>query len=328
MAFVETGQFDVNFVGTEASTMFLEPVFFDEDNLNEFRIMGNVPNKKKMGFVQSLEKIVRRYSGCGFNPVGSLDIYDREIEVFKQKAEVELCWDEFEDTVFEELFRPGVDISNLQGTQLEQWLLLRVRQAIRLDNQRLAYFGNRSSVNPAYDTVDGFWTVYYPELVSDDLIPRADTGSGADISAGEAIDMLKAVTEQADNRLKAMPNNMKRINVSGRVWEAYRSDLEDLGGGDAGRSMLINGQEVLVFRGIPVMPMWRWDQILETDLGVTKPNYIEYAATGNKVMATDVQDPAAQIRAWFEDKEEKLYVKARWKMGVDYVHNSLISVGY
>lgn len=328
MAEVQTGSFDVNFMGTEASTMFLEPVFFDTENTNEFRIMGNVPNKKKMGFVQALEKIVRRYSGCGFNPVGSLDIYDREIEVFKQRAELELCWDEFEDTVFEELFKPGVDISNLQGTQLEQWLLLRVRQAIRLDNQRLAYFGNRASVDPAYDSVDGFWTVYYPALVAADLIPRTDTGSGGAIVAGDAIDMLKAVTEQADNRLKAMPNNMKRINVTGDVWEAYRSDLEDLGGGDAGRTMLINGQEVLTFRGIPVIPMWRWDQILSTDLGVDLPHYIEYAATGNKVMATDVTDPSAQIRAWFDDKDEKLYVKARWKMGVDYVHNSLISVGY
>ena len=318
----------MSFRGTEASTLFLEPVFFDDDTTGEFRVMGNVPNKKKMGFIQSLEKIVRRYSGCGFNPVGSLDIYEREIEVFKQKVDLELCWDEFEDTVFEEFLKPGVDIANLMGTQIEQWLLLRVRQAIKLDNQRLAYFGNRASVNPAYDSVNGFWSVYYPDLVANDLIPRTDTGSGADITAGEAIDMLKAVTEQADDRLKAMPNDMKRINVSGRVWEAYRSDLEDLGGGDAGRTMFIDGEQNLYFRGILVNPMWRWDTILATDLGITKPNYIEYVATGNKVIATDVLDPSTQIRTWFDDKDEKLYIKARYKMGVDYVHNSLISVGY
>ena len=141
--------------------MFLEPVFFDTDNTNEFRMMGNVSNKKKMGFIQAMENIVRRYSGCGFNPIGSLDIYDREIEVFHLKADVELCWDEFEDTVFEEFLKPGVDISNLQGTQLEQFLVLRVRQAIRLDNQRLAYFGNRASVDPNYDSVNGFWMFYY-----------------------------------------------------------------------------------------------------------------------------------------------------------------------
>ncbi len=327
MAIVETGSFDVNFRGREASTMFLEPVFFDTDNTNEFRMMGNVSNKKKMGFIQAMENIVRRYSGCGFNPIGSLDIYDREIEVFHLKADVELCWDEFEDTVFEEFLKPGVDISNLQGTQLEQFLVLRVRQAIRLDNQRLAYFGNRASIDPNYDSVNGFWTVYYPNLVAEQLIPRTNTGSGNAILAGEATAMLKAVVDQADIRLKSMPASMKRINVTGSVWEAYRNDLENSGGGDAGRSMLINGEEVLYFRGMVVNPMWRWDEIA-TALGTPLPNYIEYVALANKVMATDVADPSAQIRVWFDDKDEKLYLKSRWKMGVDYVHNSLISVGY
>ena len=120
---------------------------------------------------------------------------------------------------------------------------------------------------------------------------------------------------------------MKRINVTGSVWEAYRNDLENSGGGDAGRSMLINGEEVLYFRGIVVNPMWRWDEIA-TELGTTLPNYIEYVALANKIMATDVADPSTSIRVWFDDKDEKLYIKARWKMGVDYVHNSLISVGY
>lgn len=328
MALVETGQFDVSFRGREASTIFLEPVFFDDDTRSEFRVMGNVSNKKKMGFVQDMDKIVRRYTGCGFNPVGSMDIYEREIEVYKHKVHAELCWDEFEDTVFEELFKPGVDMSNLQGTQIEEWLLLRIRQSIRRDNQRLAYFGNRSSTNPAYDTINGFWTVHYPALVADQLIPRTNTGSGTAIANGEAIAMLKAVTDQASNQLKALPTNLKSIRVSGTVWEGYRNDLENSGGGDAGRSMLINGEERLFFRGIEVKPMWRWNEILEADFSISNAHYIEYAAIGNKVMATDVNDPAAEIRAWFDDKDDKLYIKAAWKMGLDYVHPSLVSVGY
>ncbi len=73
-----------------AFKIFLEPVFFDDDLRGQFRILGNVANKKKMVFVQQLENIVRKYSGCGFNPVGSVSIYDRTIDVEKMKKIIDL----------------------------------------------------------------------------------------------------------------------------------------------------------------------------------------------------------------------------------------------
>ena len=85
----ELSQLDVSFRGTEANNIFLEPVFFDDDLRGQFRILGNVANKKKMVFVQQLENIVRKYSGCGFNPVGSVSIYDRTIDVEKMKVDLD-----------------------------------------------------------------------------------------------------------------------------------------------------------------------------------------------------------------------------------------------
>ena len=328
MAMTELGQFDVRFTGREASTMFLEPVFFDSDLTNEFRVMSNVVNKKKMGFVQELENIVRKYTGCGFNPVGSLSIYERDIEVEKMGVALELCWDEFEDTVFEQLLRPGVDLPNTLGTQISDILLGRVRQAIRKDVSRLVYFGNKSSVDPNNDAIDGFWTVHYPALVTADLIPRTDTGSGTAIVAGDGFDMLRAVTDQANNNLKALPSNQKKINVTGSVWQALRNDIEDGGGGDYGLLSLINGQETLTFRGITVTPQWRWDELASSVQSVTNAHYIEYTATNNKVLATDVRSPENELRSWYDDKDEKVYVKSRFKMGSNYIHPSLISVGY
>ena len=328
MPIVEKSQFDVSFVGREASQMFVEPVYFDDDMRREFRIIGNVPNRKKIGFIRPLEDLVRKYTTCGFNPRGSLSVYEREIEVDKMGVALEICWDEFEDTVFEEFLRSGTDLPNLLGTQIGNILLDKVRQGIRRDTQRLVYFGDKSSVDPSFDATDGFWTVHYPALVAATLIPRTNTGSGLDIAAGQATDMLKAVTEQADTVLKAMPTSEKVLNVTGRVWEAYRADIEDGGGGDYGLLQLINGNTNLYFRGILVNPMWRWDTILANDLSVTKPNYIEYTTADNKVIATDVQSPENSLRSWYDDKDEKVYVKARWKMGSTYIHPSLISVGY
>lgn len=323
----EQSQFQVQFTGDEANQIFLEPVFFDDSLRSQWRVMPNVTTKKKMAFVQALENIVRKYAGCGFNPIGEVKIYDRYIDVEKAKVDLEMCWDEFEDTVFEELLQRGVRLPDLTGILMQEIVTQRVQQAIRLDVERLGYFGNTASENPNYDLVDGLWTVHYPALVANALIPRTNTGSGTDIAAGNGIEILRAVYDQAPLQLKGLPMNQKVINVTGSVYTAYREDVEEGGGGDYGLLRLIDGVEQLTFRGIPVIPQWRWDEIL-SNLGVTKPHYVEYTTPLNKVIATDVTNPATELTTWYDEKDERVYTKSRFKLGVNYIHHSLISVGY
>jgi len=327
MASVEISQLDVSFRGTEANNIFLEPVFFDDDLRGQFRVLGNVANKKKMVFVQQLENIVRKYSGCGFNPVGSADIYQRTIDVEKMKVDLEMCWDEFEDTVFEELLKTGTRLPDISGTLIENILLTRVQQAIRNDITRLSYFGDQSSNNPNFDSLDGFWTVYYPQLVADDLVPRANTGSGTNLAAGDGFAILRDVYDQAPLQLKGLPANQKVFNVTQSVYSQLREDIENGGGGDYGLLQLINGVEQFTFRGVTVIPQFRWDDIA-TSLGTTKPHYVEYTTPQNKVLATDVLSPETALELWYDQKDEKVYIKARFKMGVNYIHPSLISLGY
>jgi hypothetical protein len=327
MPITEVSQLDVSFRGTEANNIFLEPVFFDDDLRGQFRILGNVANKKKMVFVQQLENIVRKYSGCGFNPVGSVSIYDRTIDVEKMKVDLEMCWDEFEDTVFEELLKTGTRLPDVSGTLIENILLTRTQQAIRQDVQRLSYFGQQSSNNPNYDALDGLWTVYYPELVTNALVPRTNTGSGSDLASGDGFAILRAIYDQAPLQLKGLPAAQKVFNVTGSVYTQLREDIEEGGGGDYGLLQLINGVEQFTFRGVPVVAQWRWDEIL-TNLGTTKPHYVEYTTPQNKVLATDVLSPETALELWYDQKDEKVYIKARFKMGVNYIHHSLISLGY
>lgn len=327
MALVEISQLDVSFRGTEANNIFLEPVFFDDDLRGQFRVLGNVANKKKMVFVQQLENIVRKYSGCGFNPVGSVDIYQRTIDVEKMKVDLEMCWDEFEDTVFEELLKTGTRLPDVSGTFIENILLTRTQQAIRNDITRLSYFGDQSSNNPNFDSLDGFWTVYYPQLVAQDLVPRCNTGSGTNLAAGDGFAILRDVYDQAPLQLKGLPANQKVFNVTQSVYSQLREDIENGGGGDYGLLQLINGVEQFTFRGVTVIPQFRWDDIA-TGLGTTKPHYVEYTTPQNKVLATDVLSPETALELWYDQKDEKVYIKARFKMGVNYIHPSLISLGY
>jgi len=327
MATTELGQFAVSYRGDLANEILLEPVFFDSELRSSFQVMPNVTNRRKMQFVEKLENVVRKYTGCGFTPIGNMSVYDREIEVQRMKIDMKICWDEFKDTVFEELLNQGTRLPDLTGTQIESILIGRIQQALRLDLERLAFFGNTKSNDPNYDSVDGLWTVYYPELVAEALSPRTNTGSGSDLSAGDGIDILRAVYDQAPNELKALPANQKVFNVTHSVYNQYLVDIEEGGGADYGLLTLINGVQTLQFRGIPVMPFHRWDGIL-TALGTTKPHYVEYTTPRNRVLATDITDPGTDLSIWYDQKDEEVYMKGRWKMGVNYVHHSLVSLGY
>ena len=325
---VDMRSISVDLRGSEASEIFLEPVYTDPSIMQQFRIMPTVVSKKKMLFVEDLEKIVRRYAGCGFKPVGNFNIYERFVSVEKAEANVAQCWDEFKDTVLEELMNRGVRFPELNDTILGDILRMRMIEAVRRDINRLVYFGNEASLLPEYSVIDGLWK-QYEALVAQQLIPRTSMGNSA-LASGEGISNLKAVYDQADVRLKRLPNEMKYINVSGDVWEAYRNDLENNGGGDDGRMMLINGVETLYFRGIPVNGLWDWNIYRDETKGTSNNHLIEYSTRQNKILATDIASgmPEAQFKIWYNEEDEKMKAKTIFKFGTSFVHPSLISVGY
>ena len=321
----ELKEFNVTFRGDEANQLFFEPVFRGNGIFSgSYRFLTDVRTKRKLTFVGEMERIVRKYAGCGFNPVGSLEVYDRWIEVNKMKADVSQCWDEFKDTVFEELMNRGVRFPDLTDTLMGEILMTQTQSAISKDVERLAYFGDESSLNPDTDPINGFWSVLYPEMVADGLIPRANIASGSAIPAGDGLAAIKAVYEQADLRLRALPNNLKAIYVTGSVYEAYESDLISLG---AGTPYLIdttqNGTAGLSYKGIRVIPMWFWDLNLAAN-----QHRIEYRANGNNVIATDSTNPESQIAMWYEMKDETLNIKSRFTLGAQIIHPSLVSLGY
>ena len=328
MPAIDIQEFDVRFMGEEASTLFVEPIFTDDDIVSDFRVIPNVTTKKKLAFITEMEKIVRRYSGCGFNPVPGFKLYDRFIEVDRAKADVEMCWEEFMDTVYEELLKKKTSLPDLTGTQLMSIAENMLRNAIAKDNLRLAFFGNRSSSNAAYDVTDGLWTVHVKDLVTASAMPYFNTGSGSALGAGDGIDTLKAVYAQQALQLKGLPAAQKKFYVTGSIYDAYRDDIENGGGGDFGLLTQINGVEMLRFRGIEVKAMRSWDEIMANDLAQANAHLCLLTTPKNNVFATDVTDREAEVRMWYDDKDEMVRMKARWKMGFNIVHPSLMSVGY
>ena len=122
--------------------------------------------------------------------------------------------------------------------------------------------------------------------------------------------------------------------ISGGCNFLYLVDYEDVdsvtigAGGDAGRQLVIDGAQVLTFRGIPVKPQWNWDVYTAADLSLPDYHQILYTSPKNLIFATDLFSTLSQVGVFYDELEEKTYVKVNGKMGTNYVHPSLFSVGY
>jgi hypothetical protein len=326
----EGGQISINFEGKRADTVFFDPLFLGLEAQGMFRVMTNVVHKKDMGFIGHLNKILQKDVGCGFTPKGDLSIYDRTIETDKVKVDMSQCADELNNTIWEESKRKGVDANDLRGTVLSQVALVRIQQGISLDVQRLFWFGNKASTDANYNLLDGMWSVHIPELTTgaNPVTPYVNSNSGSALNPGDALDILKEMYKEQSLALRGMPKAAKRFMVSRSIYENYEDSLETLGGGDAGRTALINGQEMLAYRGIPLIEMPYWDEYSETDLDQPEKHLALLTIPSNLVVATDLMSSMNNVKVRFEEFSETTDYKVKFKLGSNYVHPSLMVAAY
>jgi hypothetical protein len=335
MPVTQTGQLGVSFQGVQATRIFLNPIFHDENVRNIFMMMPNVVYRKKMIFATALDDYLRQRTGCGFKPLGNFDLNERCVETTMLKGEVEQCFDEFVDTVLMELTRKSVEMGDLSGTTLATILLNRMQQGASRQINKLAFFGDKSTADATQNIVDGLWTVYLPQLVTQNLTPHVDSNSGTALASGEAIDLLDAVFENATNELKAFEMSRRRFYVSNNVFEQLTKDLRD---GATGSGAFIqeteDGRVSIRFRGIQVVPFLRWEALAAQygagDLvGVTSNfNLVLYTMPENLIIATDRASDMNRIQTWFDMDTETYKARTAFKLGFNYIHPSLMSVAW
>ena len=82
------------------------------------------------------------------------------------------------------------------------------------------------------------------------------------------------------------------------------------------------------------MAMYEWDTILaDTDpdlfantAGGVTTNYTQgicYTAVENLIIGSDVTDPQGSFKVFYDDLEEKMFFRGYFKLGVQYLYDSL-----
>jgi hypothetical protein len=167
---------------------------------------------------------------------------------------------------------------------------------------------------------------------------------GGAIAPADADLLLQTVFDTAPAELQQVPASEKRMFVTPNIYNAYYGALTTIasaGAVDYGHSEAQSGVNYnrLKYRGVEIVPIYQWDDAfttlgaaqhpsLFTDGGGTKPtNGCIYAAKDNLFIGTDVTSPDTQLKMFYDDASENMYVRANFTMGFQYGWNSLVNGG-
>ena len=330
--------------GANLNEIFYEPVFRSDDLMQNYRVIPNVKHKMNVYTSAALTKIVRPYTACSSSSnsgdgSGQVDfnIDDKVITAGRCRVALEQCTDEFFGTYIEEMYKSGVDVMNLEGTQLADAIVNRAVKGIGQDVVRLGWGGDTTAAaNSGYKAFDGWM-----KLMATSGILAARTifaGTEAAPTAEQAIGLLREMYDTAPASLQQVASSDKKFFVTPKVFNAYLANLE---GSSADLAIVntVEGYTRVSFRGVQVIPMYEWDTILadlnpamftHTPSGGSATQYNNgacYVATENLIIGSDVTDPEGSFKVFYDDLEEKMYFRGYFKLGVQYLYDSLVQWG-
>ena len=327
-----TSQREFNFSLTKKNgvqKLVMVPIFRSK-LLDGIRVVPNISSKKDMAFMTHMKRILQKDTGCKWTPKDAGgDVFIRTIEVEPIKVNLEFCADQYKDTIIGDNFQKTGNLNNdLTGTQLGSAIVMSVREAIPTDCLDLFWFGMKDSNDDFFNIMDGMWTVYLKQLALDNLAPYVDMNSGSPLASGDAEARLAEVYAAQSTALKGLPDEQKRFYVTDSVWEGWFQDSALLGGGDAGRFQIINGQKVLTYRGIQLQKDVTWDQTMAVDYGAPNTHLCLLTTPNNLIMGTDVAGDKNTVDFWYDKKTEENDLKVKFKLGANYLHPAFFVIGF
>ena len=332
-----------NFTHTYAGQEFLTTLYYEPqitegiDPYSEFQVFPNVTSKTNIYLPQRLQKIIKVDSGCGFSASGAANIDDKTITVSKLKINTEMCESEFDSTIFAELRKRGVAREDIRDTIIEDIIETVTMNAMKEDLKKQMWFSDSASADTFYGIYDGYVRLFLD--ASGTLGYAKDmsniTGALNSTSIHETDGALKILRDMYENQsvyLRMVPARNKRFMVTSTVYDSLLKTYQNTGT-DSGLSLLQSGAGSLSFNGIPVIDMVEWTPALaDSDNPVTTTiedgHLVILSLPENFAVATDVTSPESEFISWFDLKDEKLYTKAKWMHGVEYIHDEYVSIAF
>jgi hypothetical protein len=244
---------------------------------------------------------------------------------------------------------------DLTGTQLAEVIMNRIRHGIQSDVVRNMWAGNTAAAvaDCTYTWADGLWKTMSAggAINGTQMNEVTATGTaagnliavGATIGASDAVALLTNVFDGASAELQQIPASEKRMFVTPNIYNAYYGALTAVsvaGAVDFGHSEAQSGVNYarLSFRGVELVPMYEWDVALTALTGADLPALFTcatagiqatqgciYAAKDNLIIGSNVTDPDTQLKMFYDEVSDNMYIRSNFTMGYQYGFNSLVN---
>jgi len=296
------------------------------------------------------------------DPAG-FSVTQKQIEVSNVSVKQSQCWDEFKDEVIVESYKNGVNMPDLKGTMLADVIINRVRGGVMSDMIRNMWAGEATitvgTPDCSYQSMgDGLWltlstglafngTANLRGVVGTSATPTASYATvGGIISVADVTALLDNVWATAPSALQQVGASEKRMFCTPNVYNAWYNTLTAVavaGSVGAGHEQAQIGKSRLYYKGVELVPMYEWDvaltlagtgagidlsaiftQATATTTGQTT-NGVIYTAKSNLFIGTDVARQENELKMFYDEVTELMYVRAGFTMGFQYGWNSLVN---
>ena len=319
-----------NYAGANLNEIFYEPVFRSDDLMRNYRVIPNVKHIMNVFTAASLTKIVESYDGCSATSgANQFSVSDKVLTAGRCRVALEQCSKEFFGTFIEESYRNGVDVMNVEGTQLGDAIVNRAVAGIASDVVRLAWGGDIAGAVAGYTAFDGWMELMKAETV----LEQAGVAPANPLSQ-EALNLIMKVYDGAPAALQQVAPADKKMFVTPKLYNAYLQNLEG-NGADLAIVNRVDASPRVSFRGVELVAMYEWDTILtdtnpdlfQSAAGVDLNQGVCYVAVDNLIIGSDVTDPEGSFKVFYDDLEEKMFFRGYFKLGVQYLYSSLVQWG-
>jgi hypothetical protein len=360
MANIALDGLGATYQGTYASKILLEPMFRSDDIMSNYTVYPNVKYKQNLMLAPKLTGITALNDGCGANacdPAG-FSVTPKVITVSNVSVKQTQCWDEFQNEFIVESYKAGLNMPDLTGTQLADVIINRVRHGIQSDVVRNMWAGDSSIgaavANCSYKWADGLWKSFSSEgAINGTQLIEVVAGTtsktntetvGGTLATSDVVTLLTTIFDGAPAELQQIPASEKRMFVTPNIYNAYYGALTAVavnGAVDYGHSEAQTGANYarLRFRGVELVPMYEWDTALTAlnpalfnCAGVAGgaadiKNGLIYAAKDNLIIGSNVTDPDTQLKMFYDEVSDNMYIRSNFTMGYQFGWNSLVTGG-
>ena len=302
-----------------------------------FTIIQGVRCGDYLHYMSALSSVLTRSSGtCDPVYTQAGTITDKQLITGKFVINHEWCEEEFNAVctfLTDKYTGMGVDAYEIQAN-LQSLIFEQIIETAKRDVIKLMFLSDNST--PASTNIwgafDGVFTKFFDAQSAycvkqiDNSLPNLHNST---LAADQARDTIKRLYNEANIRLRSLPNNQKVFWVTQSVYDNYyTSVLENCcneGSWQAGQ----DGIGTLRYRGIELLPLPILDDALEND---STHNWYDdirhfaiYTTKANHYMGVERASDLNNLTSCFDCRTNSNLIKGRMRFGYNFVQCDLIA---